>query len=157
VASTSAGLGIDQHGGVTSCSDWGDVAYLRLEAPSPDDSPGWSSPSAAAAGDKYPHLRAAGYTCLRVPEHADVRQLLKCQLAVTARRDGVLQDATSVQPHGAVDDLFGRYDGPLGVEIRRGESSLKGARQLSVIPKPITLNLKPYTLRPTPYTLNPNS
>jgi pullulanase len=44
---------------------------------------------------------------------------------VTARRDGILQDATSVQSHGAVDDLFGNYDGPLGAQIHGGGVALR--------------------------------
>ena len=54
--------------------------------------------------------------------------LAKCQLAVQCKdinadgSHGRLRDATSVQNHGAVDDVFGGYEGPLGVAIERGSS-----------------------------------
>ena len=129
VASPSAGLQLDGGGGVTvSTEGWsgggqGNVKYIRLEPPGeclPGDPSGctpgevdggWAREDARSAGDKYPHVRAAGYTCLRLPPDEDVNDLLKCQLVVTARRDGTLQDVTSVQTHGAVDDLFGRGRG----------------------------------------------
>jgi hypothetical protein len=105
-----------------------DLRYIPLEI----DPMGWASPDAGEAGDRYPHVRAAGYTLARVPE-AFVREgyvpwLAKCQLAVQAKdvhadgSHGRLRDATSVQNHGAVDDVFGGYEGPLGVAIERGSS-----------------------------------
>ena len=113
VAASRAGLYVDG-GGVVCGHEYGDVRYVPLEL----DPRGWTPPDAARAGDKYPHVRAAGYTVMRVPrEYADsgyVPWLLKCQLAVQSKEaDGSrLRDATSVQNHGAVDDVFGSYEDP---------------------------------------------
>ena len=126
VASASAGLQLNEHGRVVN--DGGDIRYLTLVNAGGDGHGGWSEPDARAAGEKYPHVVREGHTCLRLPpdlDAADVASLLKCQLVVTARRDGVLQDATSVQTHGAIDDLFGRYDGPLGAEIDEGHVTVR--------------------------------
>ena len=118
VASDSAGLTVE-NGGVVRKHDHGDLRYVPLElCPG-----GWGSPDASGAGDKYPHVRAAGYTIMRLPlqyvHQGYVPWLLKCQLAVAAKSaEGRLRDATSVQTHGAIDDAFGRYDGPLGCEVR---------------------------------------
>jgi hypothetical protein len=100
VASPTAGLQLDAQGGVTSCNgngwggDDGPVRYIRLEPPgecavgdpsgcTPGEfDGGWSRDDARAAGDKYPHIRAAGYTCLRVPAECvdDIPALLKVGL-----------------------------------------------------------------------------
>lgn len=126
VAASRAGLYVDG-GGVVCGHEYGDVRYVPLEL----DPRGWTPPDAARAGDKYPHVRAAGYTVMRVPrEYADsgyVPWLLKCQLAVQSKEaDGSrLRDATSVQNHGAVDDVFGSYEGPLGCQVRRDGVSVR--------------------------------
>ena len=127
VASSDGGLAVTDQGsgGVVCEHGHGDVRYIPLEI----DEMKWSSKDAGDAGDKYPHIRAAGYTIARVPK-AYVEQdyapwLLKCQLAVQAKditadgSHGRLRDATSVQNHGAIDDVFGSYDGPLGAEISK--------------------------------------
>ena len=75
---------------------------------------------------------------MRVPrEYADsgyVPWLLKCQLAVQSKEaDGSrLRDATSVQNHGAVDDVFGSYDGPLGCQVRRDGAVRRSFRPFQV-------------------------
>ncbi len=64
---------------------------------------------------KFPHL--AGYTTLKLNETdlAKVADILKGQIAVTARnQDGRLVDATALQIPGVLDDLY-TYAGPLGV------------------------------------------
>ena len=130
VASGDGGLAVTDHGsgGIVCEREHSDLRYIPLEI----DPMGWASPDAGEAGDRYPHVRAAGYTLARVPE-AFVREgyvpwLAKCQLAVQCKdinadgSHGRLRDATSVQNHGAVDDVFGGYEGPLGVAIERGSS-----------------------------------
>ena len=52
---------------------------------------GWNAPDAAAAGDKFPHVRAAGYTCLRLPAGLaasphDLARFLKFQLGLVVFR-----------------------------------------------------------------------
>jgi len=128
VASGDGGLAITDHGsgGIVCEHEHSDLRYVPLEI----DPMCWSSPDAGEAGDKYPHVRAAGYTLARIPEayvkEGYVPWLAKCQLAVQCKdvnpdgSHGRLRDATSVQNHGAVDDVFGGYDGPLGAEINRG-------------------------------------
>ena len=64
---------------------------------------------------KFPHL--ADFTALKIsPDDLDlVPQILTSQIAVQAAYNrGVLQDATSVQIPGVLDDLY-TYDGALGV------------------------------------------
>jgi pullulanase-type alpha-1,6-glucosidase len=128
VASADGGLAITDHGsgGIVCEHDHSDLRYVPLEI----DPMCWSSPDAGEAGDKYPHVRAAGYTLARIPDayvtEGYVPWLAKCQLAVQCKdvnvdgSHGRLRDATSVQNHGAVDDVFGNYAGPLGAEINRG-------------------------------------
>lgn len=64
---------------------------------------------------RFPHL--AAFTAIRVPADtlARVPELLRGQLAVSARTaDGKPLDATSIQLPGVVDDLYA-HDGPLGI------------------------------------------
>ncbi|KAG9449532.1 hypothetical protein H6P81_009497 [Aristolochia fimbriata] len=62
--------------------------------------------------DKFPHIR--GYKAFKIQSLSDVRDLLKCQLAVAAFNvDGKCSTATSLQLPGVLDDLFS-YTGPLG-------------------------------------------
>ncbi len=70
-----------------------------------------------ALRQKYPHL--AGYAAFRLPrtDPAQVRELLRGQLAVSARAaDGSVYDATGLQLHGALDDLCA-YGGELGASF----------------------------------------
>jgi pullulanase len=69
---------------------------------------------------RFPHL--AALSALRLPaEHlADVRELLKGQVAVSTRDEtGLVRAATGVQIPGVLDDLY-PYDGPLGPAIEAG-------------------------------------
>ncbi|MBP7688280.1 MAG: pullulanase-type alpha-1,6-glucosidase [Thermoflexales bacterium] len=74
-----------------------------------------SSGPGAAMVKKFPQL--TGYSTLKLDaaDVAKVPEILKGQIAVTARdQNGKLIDATSVQIPGVLDDLFA-FDGPLGV------------------------------------------
>ena len=120
VASADAGLHVGDNG-VWSVHEHSETRYVTLERVAA----GWSySPSTQRAGDKYPHVRDAGYAVMRIPDDVpdDARAwMLKCQLAVTAHdADGRLRDATSVQSHGALDDVFGGYEGELGCVVDGG-------------------------------------
>ena len=95
VASADAGLHVGDNG-VWSVHEHSETRYVTLERVAA----GWSySPSTQRAGDKYPHVRDAGYAVMRIPDDVpdDARAwMLKCQLAVTAHdADGRLRDATS--------------------------------------------------------------
>ena len=127
VASGDGGLCVTDHGsgGIVCEREHADVRYVPLEI----DPNSWSSPDAGEAGDRYPHVRAAGYALARIPEafvnEGYVPWLARCQLAVQCKdvnedgSHGRLRDATSVQNHGAVDDVFGGYAGPLGASIEK--------------------------------------
>jgi pullulanase-type alpha-1,6-glucosidase len=59
----------------------------------------------AATRAKYPHL--ASYEALRVPSDVNVADVLTGQVVVAAfKPDGRLADATGVQLHGVLDDLY---------------------------------------------------
>ncbi|KAJ6821493.1 pullulanase 1, chloroplastic [Iris pallida] len=61
---------------------------------------------------KIPHIM--NYRAFRVPDSADVENLLKCQLAVVSLCvDGNCKSATGLQLPGVLDDMFA-YTGPLG-------------------------------------------
>jgi pullulanase-type alpha-1,6-glucosidase len=69
---------------------------------------------AAHLRERFPHL--ASHAAFRVPADrvAEVRAILRGQVALSARDTlGRLVDATAVQLPGVLDDLF-PYDGPLG-------------------------------------------
>jgi pullulanase-type alpha-1,6-glucosidase len=70
--------------------------------------------------EKFPHL--AGFTTLRLdPEHAaQVPNLLKYQIAVSAHDQvGDLIGASTLQIPGVLDDLY-NYSGPLGITFEDG-------------------------------------
>ncbi|OMO65703.1 hypothetical protein CCACVL1_21428, partial [Corchorus capsularis] len=69
--------------------------------------------------EKFPHIR--DYRAFKVPPALDVKNLLKCQLAVAAfNSHGKCSNATGLQLPGILDELFS-YDGPLGA-LYSGES-----------------------------------
>ena len=70
---------------------------------------------------KFPHL--AGSLAFRIPAGTDVDTILKGQTAVSARFIE-LEDATSLQIAGALDDLYS-YDGPLGVVWSAGIPTIR--------------------------------
>ena len=71
----------------------------------------------------YPHL--SGYSAFRLRASADVAEVLKSQLAVSAKdAAGELLDATALQIPGALDDLY-TYDGPLGATFSGGAPTLR--------------------------------
>ena len=79
----------------------------------------------ADAREKFPHL--ASLPAFRIPAErlAEAREALKGQLAVSALDGGgALQDATSLQIPGVLDDLFA-YGGPLGVAFEGGVPTLR--------------------------------
>ena len=62
---------------------------------------------------KFPHL--SGYAAYRLDASANVAEILKARLAVSATdAEGGVLDATSMQIPGVLDDLY-TYDGDLGV------------------------------------------
>ncbi|PSS35252.1 Pullulanase [Actinidia chinensis var. chinensis] len=62
--------------------------------------------------EKFPHIR--DYRAFKVPLTLDVKNLLKCQLAVAMyKSDGKWSTATGLQLPGVLDELFS-YNGPLG-------------------------------------------
>ncbi|MCC7208957.1 MAG: pullulanase-type alpha-1,6-glucosidase [Anaerolineae bacterium] len=74
---------------------------------------------------RFPHLRE--YTALLLPDEALARvpDILRGQMIlVAADAEGKLQDATSIQIPGVLDDLYA-YDGALGVVYQDGAPSLK--------------------------------
>ena len=75
--------------------------------------------------DKFPHL--SGYSAFRI-DPADLHLIpgiLKGQTAVsTVAGDATPIDATSIQIPGVLDDLF-YYDGPLGVDLSGGVTTLR--------------------------------
>jgi pullulanase len=71
---------------------------------------------------KFPHL--AGLSAFKLPEDADAGELLKGQLAVSAKVGDELVDATSLQIAGALDDLY-TYDGALGLVWNAGVPTVK--------------------------------
>jgi pullulanase-type alpha-1,6-glucosidase len=74
---------------------------------------------------QFPHL--AGFSTFRLAEAdlARVPELLRGQLAVSARdASGKLIDASGLQIPGALDDLY-HYDGPLGVSWENGAPVLR--------------------------------
>ena len=78
-----------------------------------------------AAIKKFPQL--TGYSTFKInaDDVAKVPEILKGQIAVTARdQDGKLVDATSIQLPGVLDDLF-TYDGPLGVTWTANKPTLR--------------------------------
>ncbi|HEY0372395.1 MAG TPA: pullulanase-type alpha-1,6-glucosidase, partial [Thermoanaerobaculia bacterium] len=76
----------------------------------------------AAVLEKFPHL--AGSLAFTVPSGTDVANILKGQIAVSAKSGTTLEDATSLQIPGALDDLYS-YDGPLGLVWSSGAPALK--------------------------------
>jgi len=71
---------------------------------------------------QYPHLR--DYAVLKVTDTTKLADVLKGQVAVSARSlSGRAVDATGVQIPGALDDLY-PYDGPLGVTFDRAVPTL---------------------------------
>jgi pullulanase len=73
---------------------------------------------------KFPHL--ADFTALKISEDdlAQVPEILRGQIAVQATyNQGVLQDATSVQIPGVLDDLY-TFDGALGATFEDGVPTL---------------------------------
>ncbi|KAI5056353.1 hypothetical protein GOP47_0028171 [Adiantum capillus-veneris] len=61
---------------------------------------------------KFPHIKS--YIALRIPSPFDVKELVKCQLAIAMQNaDGGPLDVSGVQLPGVLDDVFS-YDGPLG-------------------------------------------
>ncbi|HYK01587.1 MAG TPA: pullulanase-type alpha-1,6-glucosidase [Thermoanaerobaculia bacterium] len=71
---------------------------------------------------KFPHL--AGFSAFKLPEAADAGELLKGQLAVSAKLGDELVDATSLQIAGALDDLY-TYEGALGITWSSGVPTIK--------------------------------
>ena len=74
---------------------------------------------------RFPHLRT--YQALLIPDEALplVPDILRGQVVITATdRDGRLQDATSLQIPGVLDDLY-FYDGELGAIFRDGAPTLR--------------------------------
>jgi hypothetical protein len=73
VASAAAGLRLDRDQGVAGGEDPALVCErIRLQpctAGISDGGPigGWAAADATLAGEKFPHVRAAGHTCLRLP------------------------------------------------------------------------------------------
>jgi pullulanase-type alpha-1,6-glucosidase len=131
VASDRAGLVVDDdHRSLRSVRGDALVTRIRLIPPS-DDAGGWTAPDAIAAGEKFPHVKHAGYCCLRLPttptSTPDVARLLKSQIAVAKIEDygdGYVNAATSVQTHGAIDDVCGGYEGALGCELTKDMQSV---------------------------------
>ena len=76
----------------------------------------------AAVAAKFPHL--AGYAAFTLPAGVDAAALLQGQLAVEAKNGTTLEDATSLQIAGVLDDLFA-YDGALGAVFTAGVPALK--------------------------------
>jgi pullulanase-type alpha-1,6-glucosidase len=75
-----------------------------------------------ALRQKYPHL--AAYEALRVPG-MDVAAVLTGQVVVAAYENGRLRDATGVQTHGVLDDVYaGAARANLGPTWHRGRPSL---------------------------------
>ncbi|XP_068641519.1 pullulanase 1, chloroplastic isoform X2 [Aristolochia californica] len=71
---------------------------------------------------KFPHI--LGYKAFKIQSLTDVRDLLKCQLAIAAFNvDGKCSTATSLQLPGVLDDLFS-YTGPLGAVFSKRSISL---------------------------------
>jgi pullulanase-type alpha-1,6-glucosidase len=78
-----------------------------------------------AVKEKFPHL--ASLPAFRIPADrlAEVREILRGQVAVSARDgQGALADATSLQIPGVLDDLY-PYQGPLGVAFAAGVPTLR--------------------------------
>jgi pullulanase-type alpha-1,6-glucosidase len=76
----------------------------------------------AAVLEKFPHL--AGSLAFTIPSGTDVANILKGQIAVSAKNGATLEDATSLQIPGVLDDLY-TYNGPLGVVWSGGAPALK--------------------------------
>jgi pullulanase-type alpha-1,6-glucosidase len=76
----------------------------------------------AAVLDKFPHL--AGSLAFTIPSGTDVANILTGQTAVSAKNGAALEDATSLQIPGVLDDLY-TYDGPLGVVWSAGIPTIK--------------------------------
>ena len=88
---------------------------------------------------KFPHVAAAGYRALSVRSGANVRELLRRQLAVAAvDAYGAPADATGVQLQGALDDLYS-YNGPLGAEF--GHNNVVTLRVWAPTAKNVSLTL----------------
>ncbi|MGZ5450232.1 MAG: pullulanase-type alpha-1,6-glucosidase [Thermoanaerobaculia bacterium] len=75
----------------------------------------------AAVLEKFPHL--AGSLAFTVPNGTDVVDILKGQIAVSAKNGASLEDATSLQIPGVLDDLY-TDNGPLGVIWSAGVPTL---------------------------------
>jgi len=76
----------------------------------------------AAVLDKFPHL--AGSLAFTIPSGTDVADILEGQIAVSAKNGTSLEDATSLQIPGVLDDLYA-YDGELGAVWSAGVPTLK--------------------------------
>ncbi|MGQ0603671.1 MAG: pullulanase X25 domain-containing protein, partial [Anaerolineales bacterium] len=75
--------------------------------------------------ERFPHLK--GLTTLRLPEAelANVAEMVRGQVAVTAiGPDGRVIDSTALQIPGVLDEVY-RYDGPLGVTWEGGQPTLR--------------------------------
>lgn len=74
---------------------------------------------------KFPHLTGYSTLKLNAADVAKVPEILKGQIAVTARdQTGKLIDATTLQIPGVLDDLF-MYNGPLGVTWEGDKPTLR--------------------------------
>lgn len=73
---------------------------------------------------KFPHISSYASVSTAGLDEATKRALLKSQLAVSIiSADGTLKDASSLQHHGVLDDLFG-YDGKLGPTVVNDQASV---------------------------------
>ncbi|KAM7268571.1 hypothetical protein ACFE04_010737 [Oxalis oulophora] len=71
---------------------------------------------------KFPHIQ--GYSAFKVPSGLDIKNILKCQLAVVSyNSDGRCSNATGLQLPGILDELFS-YDGPLGAVYSEEDVSI---------------------------------
>ena len=87
---------------------------------------------------KFPHLSALPALKIAEGDLAQVTDILKGQIAVSALTpDGVSVDATGLQIPGVLDDLF-TYDGELGVSWQNGSPTI---RVWAPTAKSVTLHL----------------
>ncbi len=77
-----------------------------------------------ALSAKFPHLATYNAVNTANLDDATKRELLKTQLAVSIiDADGNLKDASRIQHHGIMDDLFA-FDGELGPKVQASEASV---------------------------------
>lgn len=73
---------------------------------------------------KFPHLASYNAVSTIGIDEATKRELLKTQLAVSIiDAEGNLKDASGIQHHGVLDDLF-VFDGELGPKVESGSTSV---------------------------------